>query len=94
MRKIFTSIDIGTNEIKVVTVEEFNDRFNVLASSSVKSTGVKQGLIVDANLGSSSIKKAIKDNESKLGVKIEEAIAIIPSNNMEICMRRGKVDYW
>ncbi len=92
MRKIFTSIDIGTNEIKVVTVEEFNDRFNVLASSSVKSTGVKQGLIVDANLVSSSIKKAIKDNESKLGVKIEEAIAIIPSNNMEICMRRGKVN--
>lgn len=92
MRKIFTSIDIGTNEIKVVTVEEFNDRFNVLASSSVKSTGVKQGLIVDANLVSSSIKKAIKDNESKLGVKIEEGIAIIPSNNMEICMRRGKVN--
>ena len=92
MRKIFTSIDIGTNEVKVVTVEEFNDRFNVLASSSVKSNGVKQGLIVDANLVSSSIKKAIKDNESKLGVKIEETIAIIPSNNMEICMRRGKVN--
>ncbi len=92
MRKIFTSIDIGTNEIKVVTVEEFNDRFNVLASSSVKSTGVKQGLIVDANLVSSSIKKAIKDNESKLGVKIEETIAIVPSNNMEICMRHGKVN--
>ncbi len=92
MRKIFTSIDIGTNEIKVVTIEEFNDRFNVLASSSVKSTGVKQGLIVDANSVSSSIKKAIKDNESKLGVKIEETIAIVPSNNMEICMRHGKVN--
>ena len=47
---------------------------------------------MDANLVSSSIKKAIKDNESKLGVKIEETIAIVPSNNMEICMRHGKVN--
>ena len=33
MRKIYTSVDIGTDEIRVVTVEKFNDRYNVLASS-------------------------------------------------------------
>ena len=91
MRKIFTSIDIGTNEIKVVTVEEFNNKFNVLAASSVKSFGVKQGLIVDAGLVSSAIKKCIKDNESKLGVKISSVIAIVPSNNIDISMKTGKV---
>ncbi len=84
MRNIYSSIDIGTDEIKIVVMEYFNDKYNVLASSSVKSFGVKQGLIVDASLVTSSIKKCVKQVESKLGTKLEKLIAVVPSNNIEI----------
>ena len=91
MRKIYNSIDIGTNEIKVVTIEQFNDKYNVLASSSVKSAGVKKGLITDATLVTNAIKRAVKSAESKLGSKIDKILAIVPSNNIEIEVVTGKI---
>ena len=59
MRKIFTCIDIGTDTIKAITVEEYNEKFNVLATASSISYGVKKGLITDAALVTSSITIAI-----------------------------------
>lgn len=90
MRKIYTCIDIGTDIIKVVTVEEYNEKYNVLASSQIKSNGVKKGLIVDANLVGQAIKKVIKNIEAKLGTKIDKVIAIIPSHNINISLTTGK----
>lgn len=91
MRKIYTSIDIGTDEIKAVTIEEYNDKFNVLATASVPTKGVKKGLIIDAALITSSVKKVIKSLESKLGTKIEQVIAVVPSNNLEINIGMGEI---
>lgn len=91
MRKIYTCIDIGTDNVKVVTIEQYNDKYNVLASSKYESSGVKQGLIIDANLVSNAIKKAVKNVEAKLGTKIDKVLAIIPSNNIEINITTGNV---
>lgn len=91
MRKIYTSIDIGTDEIKAVTIEEYNDKFNVLATASIPTKGVKKGLIIDASLITSSVKKVIKSLESKLGTKIEQVIAVVPSNNLEINIGMGEI---
>ena len=91
MRKIYTSIDIGTDEIKAITVEEYNDKINVLATAETPTKGVKKGLIVDANLITNSIKKTIKILESKLGTKVEQIIAVVPSNNIDINITMGEV---
>lgn len=32
MRNIYSSIDIGTDTIKLVTLEAFHDKYNVLAA--------------------------------------------------------------
>lgn len=92
MRKIYTSIDIGTDNVKVITLEYFDGKYNILASSSVKSEGVRQGLIVNASLASNSIKKAIKVVESKLGTKITKVLAIVPSNNVEFDILTGSYE--
>ncbi|MGN1311499.1 MAG: cell division FtsA domain-containing protein [Bacilli bacterium] len=92
MRKIYTSIDIGTDEIKAVTMEDYNEKLNVLATAIVPSKGVKKGLIVDASLITSAVKKAIKNLESKLGTKIEQVIAVVPSNNRDINIATGEID--
>lgn len=82
MRKIFTSIDIGTDSIKIVCLEYFDKKYNCLASVKVSSSGVKQGLIVNAERVSVAIKKGVKEIESKLGTKINKVLAIVPSNNV------------
>lgn len=91
MRKIFTSIDIGTDSIKMVTIEYYNSKYNVLAAVSIKSDGVKQGLIVNPDAVSVSIKKAVKMIESRLGTKIDKVLAVIPSHNIEFDIVTGSV---
>ena len=45
MKQVYTSIDIGSDTIKVVVTELCNNKINLLAASSIKSEGIKKGLI-------------------------------------------------
>ncbi len=92
MRKIYTGIDIGSNSIKIVVSELFNNKFHVLASTSVKSYGVHRGIITDVDKVSSSLKEALKKIESTIGLKIDEAILTVPSNNRKLSVVSGNID--
>ena len=92
MRKIFNSIDIGSYEIKIVTVECYNNKYNILASASVPTLGVKEGLILEPNQVAQQLKKAVKQIENKLGTKIDKTIAIIPSNNLSLTIASSKIN--
>ena len=60
MKEIYTGIDLGTDSIKVVVTEKVNDKFQVLASVSSPSNGIKNGYIVDVKLAIASVKNALK----------------------------------
>ena len=45
MKKIYTSIDIGSYSIKIIVGEYFDNKLNLLAASCVSSKGIKKGLI-------------------------------------------------
>lgn len=92
MRHIFTSIDIGTDTIKVVVCELFKSKLNLLAASSVKSKGIKKGLITDFELASTSVREAIKEVEGMLGIKISKVIASVPSYLADFTVIKGKVN--
>lgn len=79
MRKIYTSVDIGSDSIKVLVGEFYNNKFNVLATSLVKSKGIKKGLIVDANEALATIREAISEIECKLLITIDKVIASVPA---------------
>ena len=51
MRHIYTSVDIGSDTIKIVVCELFNKKLNLLAASSIKSKGIKKGLILSNGTG-------------------------------------------
>ena len=91
MKKIYTSIDIGSDSIKILVAEIFRDSLNVLAQTEVKSKGIKKGVIVDANESLISIKEAINSIEGKLGVKIDKVIALIPSYNADYDIVSGSL---
>ena len=68
VKHIFTSIDIGSDTIKIVVCELFNNKLNLLAASSVKSRGIKKGLIADAYEASACIKEGFNELEEMLGI--------------------------
>ena len=92
MRKIYTSVDLGSDSIKIMVGEMHNKKLNVLATSCVKTKGIKKGLIVNADDVLVSLKEAIISIEKKLLITIDKVIASVPSyfSNFEIV--NGEVD--
>ena len=91
MRHIYTCIDIGSDSIKIIVCELYQNRYNLLATSTIKSKGIKKGLITDINEAKSCIKKGFDELETMLGFKIKKVIAIIPSYFAEFNMIKGEV---
>lgn len=91
MKYIYTSVDIGSDSIKVVTSELFKGKLNLLAASSVKSKGIKKGLITDVNSATMSLQKAISEVENMLGIKIKKVITTIPSYFAEFTKIDGEI---
>lgn len=92
MRHIYSSIDIGSDSIKLVVCELYKGRYNLLAATSTKSQGIKKGLIYDVAAASASIKKAIDEVEAMLGFKIKKVIAIIPSYFADFTKVEAKIE--
>lgn len=92
MRKIYTSVDLGSDSIKIMVGEIHNKKLNVLATSSIKSRGIKKGLIVNANEVLGSLKEAISDIEKKLLITIDKVIASVPSYYSSFEIVNGEVD--
>lgn len=91
MKHIYTSLDIGSDTIKIVVCELYQNKLNLLAASSFKSKGIKKGLITDVELATTAIKGAFNEIEEMLGIKITKVIASIPSFNAEYNVIKGNV---
>ena len=91
MRKIFSSIDVGSSSIKIVVCELFENKLNVLASTNYQSMGIKQGMVVDDNLVKETLKKAINEVNSSLGLKIDKAIINVPMYESEYMINDGTI---
>ncbi|MBO5096215.1 MAG: pilus assembly protein PilM [Bacilli bacterium] len=92
MRHIYASLDIGTDTIKLIVCEYFHGRYNLLASSCVKSSGIRKGLISDVNQAKVCIKKAFDEIKVMLGFEVNKVVAIIPSYFADFTMINGEVE--
>lgn len=91
MKKIYTCIDIGSDTIRILVSEYFEGKTRTLAVSSVKSKGVRNGIIVDPNLLSERLKLALDDISSRINIRINKAIVTIPANDAEYNLVHGNV---
>ena len=91
MKHIFSSIDIGSDAIKLVVCELYNNKLHLLAASSVKSKGIKKGLITDVDSATVSIKQVFNEVESMLGIKIKKVIASVPSYFSDFIKINGEI---
>lgn len=79
MSKLYSSIELGTNSIKIIVCEKINDKFHLLAASSVESSGIKKSEIIDTKKVIKGVKKAILEIEESLGIKLQKVILTVPS---------------
>lgn len=92
MKHIYSSVDIGSDTIKIAVCELYKGKLNLLAASSVKSNGIKKGLITDFEAASLSMKNALNDIESMLGIKIKKVVVSVPSYFAEFMVVKGSID--
>ena len=92
MRKIYTSIDIGTYSIKIIVGEYINNKLHVLAAACSSSKGLKKGLIVNPELVVKSINEALEEVREKLGMNIKKVIVNVPDYNAVFKNVNGCVD--
>ena len=74
MKKIYTCVDIGSDTVRILVSEDFQGKQRTLAVSSVRSKGVKNGVIVDEDALIERIRLAIDDINSRM-----ERIATVAS---------------
>jgi len=91
MRKIYASIDIGSDTFKFLVGEAQGDRINVLAAASVKAKGIRKGLIVDSNLAVNTIRDGIKMISDELGFEVKKVIANVPDYNVKFMYVTGHI---
>jgi cell division protein FtsA len=89
MRKIYSSIDVGSSFIKIVVLEELDKKLNILANISYPSKGIKDGMIVDIKEAVISLREALAEINKSLGVKIDKAITSVPINNAKYAITEG-----
>jgi len=90
MKQVYSSIDIGSDTIKLVVCELYKGKLNLLAAASVPSKGIKKGLITDPISAKNSISSAFNKVEGMLGLKIDKVIAVIPSYFAEYTLIKGE----
>ena len=91
MKHIYTSVDLGSDKIKIVVAELHQNKINLLASVSYKSKGIKKGLITDVEQALESVRGAISEIEDMLGLRIKKVIASVPSFNAEYSIIKGDI---
>ena len=89
MKHIYTSLDIGSDSIKIAVCELYQNKLNLLAATSVKAQGIKRGLITDVDSASRCIKEAFNDISDMVGFKVDKVIASVPSYLAEYNIIKG-----
>ncbi len=91
MRRIYASIDLGSYGIKIIVSEFVNGKFHVLASTNVRSKGIKNGLITDMEEAALSLLKGKENIEGMLGIGLEQAIVTVPSDGIQFDIVSGEI---
>ena len=91
MRKIYTSIELGSYSIKVIVSEIVGNNYHVLAFSNTRCKGIQNGFIENIDEVKPYLIKGINKAEEMLGFSIKEAVIGINSNDKSFEILSGTV---
>ncbi|MBR3661444.1 MAG: rod shape-determining protein [Bacilli bacterium] len=88
---MFASVDLGSHSIKIIVCRKVDDKYCVLASTCVKSMGIKRGFIKDKEQALNSLKEAINNIEKDLGIKLHKVLLSFPLYNLNTTIESGEI---
>jgi cell division protein FtsA len=91
--KIVSGIDIGTSKITTIVGQyfEIEDRYNVVAVSSIPAVGFRKGQIINLDQASQTITQSIESAERMAGFQIKNAAVSICAPHIESVNSQGVV---
>lgn len=92
MNDYYTSIELGTDSIKILVCNKVDNDFHVIAKVSSPSEGIVRGRIADKKSAINSCKKAVKKINEMLELKITKAIVAIPTDEARMDIVVGSTD--
>lgn len=81
-KRVYASIEIADQEVRLVVLEIFEARYNVLRVECVACSGVQNQTIVNEANVVSAIRTAITNAQAALGYRIERVLLAVPSVNV------------
>lgn len=91
MRKIIASLDVGSNEIKLVVGEIIKNKLNILACAETKARGIKKGYVVNPESATEAFLEVLKKAETIIGLPIKKVICTVPSMYAECILAEGTI---
>ena len=92
MRKIMSSLDVGSNELKLVVGEIIKDKLNILCTCTIPINCIKKGKIIDKKALKISLEQLFNDAEKKLGFKVNKTLVTVPSTSATFMIGKAKID--
>lgn len=91
--KIISGIDIGTSKVTTIIGQylETEEKFNVIAVSSIPALGFRKGQIINLEQASSTITQSIEAAERMAGFQINNACVSIAAAHIESINSQGVV---
>ena len=90
-KNIFTAIEIGEKNIKVVVANYAYGQLSVCAANSVKTQGISNGEIVSRKDVLQSLELAIGPIKEQ-GFNVSTALLVLPSSKMKIYRKRSTIE--
>ena len=91
-RDIFAGIDIGSSMIRVIILEARSDSgFALLGYGEAQSDGMRRGAVVDSDVASKSIMRALRDARKHSGIDIRHATVSITEQKLNTYIAKGSI---
>ena len=91
MRKIMASLDVGSDNVKLIVGEIVKKKLNILAVAESKSFGVKNCIVDDPNLLLEPLENVILKCEEVIGLKIKQMVVAVPAIDASFQVVTGTV---
>ncbi len=90
-KNVYASVEIADQEVRLVVLEIFDGRFNVLRVERASCDGLKNQAIVDEVQVVKAIQDVMNQAQVALGYKIERVFLAIPSKNVRRTNQKVRV---
>lgn len=81
-KQVYAALEIADREVRLVVLEVFDSRNNILRVEKVPCAGINNTTIVNEGMVVKAIQQAVRQAETALGYRIERVLLAIPGSDV------------